>query len=773
MRKTKTSLKIKYSFYGVLILSGIFLVAGSQYLTHLETTSTARLQNDLELHANLFQHGCVDTDAFDSLPRLRAFSDELMTRPYITGIRITELPNFNLVARVSSTSDRDPISSRAITGANGEVIGELQLQYTHAQIVEETDQARKQLLLLYLLILNGLALPWVWFNGTLDRTYGQVISTLKRVDSGDLKTRIDPNSGGLLDVAKYFNQMLDSIEQSNGKLHLYATKLAEKNSQLNRDAVVRKNAERLAQQNERKFYAIFNQTFQLIGMIRPDGNIREMNENFLKVMDARKEDVRNRPFTELPIWGNDPEIIRKIHLAIRNSAQGNFYREELCLKNNQGEDVYYDFSLKPVIDENGSILMLIPEGRDITGRVKAEIALQETEAQVRQSQKMEAIGRLAGGIAHDFNNLLTSILGFSNMVMESLDPQTNAESREDLQEVIFASEKARGLTQKLLMLARKKIYHVEPIHLNEMLNQMEKIIQISLHEDIELVTDYDRDIEYIEADSVSLEQIIINLAVNAKDAMPRSGRLYITTRHVELDEAFLSSYDHAKPGDYVMLSVRDTGSGIPPEVAEHIFEPFFTTKEPGKGTGLGLATVYGLVHQFGGIITLETEPGRGTEFRLLFPETSYAPVETATDSNPIRDVIPHGTETILLVEDESAVRKLGKRMVESLGYEVLMARDGEQAIEVYESHPGKIDMVVTDVVMPRMSGPDMVRRLLSRQADLKFMYVSGFTKDKMMVHGADDDAPILQKPYSIEQLGCKMREVLDKANAQKVISENR
>ncbi len=769
MRKTTLYAKVKYSICAVLILSSIFFISGFHYLEHLETTSMTQLGIAMEAHSRLLHRACVEGDKLEALPRLRAFSDELLKRPHITGIKITDAQDFNLVNRAGDQPGMN--TTRPLVGERGKALGRLQITYTDAGVASGLNQTRKRLILLYLLTLTGLALPWVWFNGKLDRTYGLVISTLERVDSGDLKARINPNQGGILDMAKYFNQMLDSIEHSNSKLHLYVSKLAEQNTQMNREAVVRKNAERQAKQNEHKFRAIFNETFQLIGVIQPDGTIQEMNENFLKVLEVRMEDVKNRPFTDLPIWGSDPDVIRKIHQAIRQSSRGTFYREELCLVDGNGALLHYDFSLKPVLDENNEVLMLISEGRDITSRVRAEIALKESEGQIRQGQKMEAIGRLAGGIAHDFNNLLTSILGFSNMVMESLDPKENEASRQDLEEVIFASEKARGLTQKLLMLARKKIYHVEPIHLNEMLNHMEKIIQISLHEDIELVTNFDKEIDYIEADAVSLEQIIINLAVNAKDAMPRSGRLYITTRKVNLDEAFLSSYDHAEAGHYVLLSIRDTGTGIPPEVAEHIFEPFFTTKEPGKGTGLGLATVYGLVRQFGGVIQLETEPGKGSEFRLFFPETSYVPFEATSDViSTAKGDIPRGTETILVVEDEMAVRKLGTRMIESLGYRVQVASDGEEALEVYEQFDGKIDMIMSDVVMPRMSGPDMVRCLLKIQPDLKYMYVSGFTKDKMMVHGADDsEAPILHKPYSIEQLGNKMREVLDKASVQKIV----
>ena len=762
--------RTKFIIYVILLMTCIFFIGAHFQLKQLRKSEEAQLKTRVMADASMLATACVSENGLQSLHQLERLAQGYLVQPLYLTVLIHDNRQYQLVnmAKNQASTPEPFMFSKEIVGAQNQVVlGRATLTYNQDTVEKSVRAARRQLTMLYLLILNGIALPWAWFSSALDRTYHQVINTLKQVDEGNLKSRIDLRSGaGLRDVARYFNQMLDSIEKSNSQLQVYVSKLAEKNMEMSREAVVRKNAERIAQQNEKKFRMIFDQSVQLICLIEPGGGILDTNDAMQDLLQNAKEQVLKTPFSTLPIWKSSSET-DAIEQAVLRAQSGNNSQLEMILTAPDDEELTFDFSFKPVLDDKGKVGMIIAEGRDVSARVQAEIALEETEAQVRQSQKMEAIGRLAGGIAHDFNNLLTSILGFSNIVMDELDPEVQGDCRDDLQEVIFAAEKARGLTQKLLMLARKKVYHVEPIHLNEMLNQMKKIIQISLHSDIELITDFDRDIDYIEADSVSLEQIIINLAVNAKDAMPRAGRLYVTTKAVTLKESFCKKNGgNASPGKFVRLSVRDTGSGIPTEVIEHIFEPFYTTKEPGKGTGLGLATVYGLVQQFHGVITVVSKPSEGTEFRIYLPQIEFEPTSMITEA--IKKEVPHGTETILLVEDETAVRKLGVRMVESLGYKTLVAHDGEHALEIYEAHANDIDLVLTDVVMPRVTGPELVKKLRTLSPEMKFLYVSGFTRDKLLTHGADeDDAPILQKPYNCAQLGIMIREVLDESNAQK------
>lgn len=760
--------RIKYLVYATLLLISTFFFAARHLVSSSRNSEEVRLKQQVATDASLLALASVHGQKLHSNSHLKNLVRVCMRDKPYRHVVIKDPAQYKL-AESGTSEDQEGLRMHRekIFAADGKPLGSVIVYYDQSKIDISMASVKHQLLLLFLLILNGIALPWIWFSNALERTYQEVISTLKHVDEGNLKARIDPKSGGgLNEVTLYFNQMLDSIERSNTQLQVYVSKLAEKNMEMTREVVVRKNAERIARQNEKKFHAIFDQSVQLICMMKPSGHIINTNAALGALLTNPKDKRPECKFTELSIWHDRKDQTDWLKEAIYQAQRGEVPQKELRLTDSNGHESFYDFSLKPVLDDSGTAAMIIAEGHDISARVSAEKALEDTEAQVRQSQKMEAIGQLAGGIAHDFNNLLTSILGFSNMVMDELDPDVHEDSRGDLQEVIFAAEKARGLTQKLLMLARKKLYHIEPIHLNEMLNQMVKIIQISLHDDIELITSFNRDIKYIEADSVSLEQIIINLAVNAKDAMPKSGRLYLSTETATLDQEFCDKHGGAAAGNFVRLSVRDTGTGIPPEVVEHIFEPFYTTKEPGKGTGLGLATVYGLVKQFKGLITVDSEPGAGTSFNIYLPEIDKIPEQLLSDQQD-QDV-PRGTETILMVEDEAAVRKLGVRMIESLGYKTLVAHDGEHALEVYETHGEEIDLVVTDVVMPRMTGPELIKELRVIRPDIKALYLSGFTKDKLLTHGADeDDAPLLQKPYNHHQLATMIRQVLDKANVQK------
>jgi PAS domain S-box-containing protein len=394
--------------------------------------------------------------------------------------------------------------------------------------------------------------------------------------------------------------------------------------------------------------------------------------------------------------------------------------------------------------------------RDISDRHRLE-------QQLLQAQKMEAIGRLAGGVAHDFNNLLTVITGYSDLVLGRLaggDP-----NRADIEEIRQAGKRAADLTRQLLAFSRRQVLSPKPVNLNKVMQDMEKLLRRVIGEDIELVIRLDDSLGLAVADPGQLEQVILNLAVNARDAMPEGGRLTLATENVDFDpEATIHEWGLAR-GPYVSLSVSDTGSGIDEAVLERIFEPFFTTKGPGRGTGLGLATVYGIVRQSGGQITVDSQPGAGTAFRILLPRTRQ--VADAASGLALSPAPPRGSETILLVEDEAAVRALLSRYLRQRGYTVYEAADGVEALEIAARRTKDvIHLLLTDVVMPRMGGVELAERLQAERPGVKVVFMSGYAGDQL---GDADfppaDAAFVQKPFSTERLSHLVREVLDAADS--------
>ena len=370
---------------------------------------------------------------------------------------------------------------------------------------------------------------------------------------------------------------------------------------------------------------------------------------------------------------------------------------------------------------------------------------------------MEAVGRLAGGIAHDFNNLLTSILGFSRLVYDKLDD--GHPLREDLEEVLRAGDRAAMLTRQLLAFSRKQMIQAQPVNLNTIVVDMDKLLRRTLGEDIELVTLIDCDDATVKADPGLIEQMIMNLAVNSRDAMPHGGKLVIRTTRINLDEGYCGDHVEVQPGEYAVLSVRDTGIGMTDDVREHCFEPFFTSKEKGKGTGLGLTIVYSVVKQFGGFLDVITGPQAGTEIAVYFPVTDL-PYEARVPREEID--LPRGRETILVVEDEDTVRRLTVRILESLGYRVLQAAHGGEALLLCERHLEPIHLILSDVVMPQIGGPELIERLQKIRNDFKVLYMSGFTDMPFVERNAGERGSLLMvKPFTKNTLALKVRSVLD------------
>jgi len=422
---------------------------------------------------------------------------------------------------------------------------------------------------------------------------------------------------------------------------------------------------------------------------------------------------------------------------------------ELAGRRKDGQEFPVEVSLSYVEMEEG--LFAIAFVSDTSQR-------KQLEDQLMHAQKMEAVGRLAGGVAHDFNNMLTVISGYNRMILDelsALDPL-----RGYAEEILKAADRAGALTNQLLAFSRRQIMKPRVMNVNATLAGTEKMLQRLIGEDIELKLVLSSDTGNIKADPNAVEQAIVNLAVNARDAMPLGGRLTVETGNVELDESYAKSHMGVTPGEFVMIAVSDTGVGMDAATKRRIFEPFFTTKEKGKGTGLGLATVYGIVKQTGGDIWVYSEPGQGTTFKLYFPRVHSTTGESPEDGASSEDE-SGPSATLLLVEDEQSVRDLTVKMLQRLGYRVLVAAGGAEAIEISRSYAGTIALLVTDVVMPGMSGRQVADALQAARPDLKVLYLSGYTEDTVVHHGVlDAGVEFLPKPFSREALGKKIRSVL-------------
>ena len=436
------------------------------------------------------------------------------------------------------------------------------------------------------------------------------------------------------------------------------------------------------------------------------------------------------------------------------------YDERMEILTSTGKRVWVRTCGEAVRDESGKIVKVQGGFQDITEQKRTEEARLRLEEQLRASQKMEAIGILAGGVAHDFNNLLSVILSYTGFVMDSLsddDPR-----KADLLEVEKASNRAVALTRQLLAFSRKQVLQPVALDLNQVAGGLEKMLRRILGEDIEFVQVLAPGLGRTLADPGQIEQVLMNLVVNARDAMPDGGRLTIETSNVEIDPAQAATLAGVNPGSYVEIAVTDSGFGMDSPTREHIFEPFFTTKEKGRGTGLGLSTVFGIVKQSCGEILVESAPGRGTTFRILLPripgDSNLLPVNP--EATP--KAITGGTETILVVEDEEGLRNVALRVLTQAGYSVLAAASGKEALRLCEQHAGRIQLLLTDVIMPEMSGKELAEHLARTCPAVKVLFMSGYTQDTIVHHGVLDPAVhFLGKPFTAAALRQKVRGVLD------------
>jgi PAS domain S-box-containing protein len=422
-------------------------------------------------------------------------------------------------------------------------------------------------------------------------------------------------------------------------------------------------------------------------------------------------------------------------------------------------DKYIEIKALPRFNKQRELIGVVHVVRDITSQKKAEERHEKLQAQLNQVQKMESVGKLAGGIAHDFNNMLSAIIGYSEIILMS-QPE-DSRLREDIEAIKDSGEKAAALTRQLLAFSRKQVLEVQPLDLNSVVKGMVKMLARVIGEDITLELHLEPGNSRVVADRSQLEQVLLNLGVNARDAMPNGGHLMIETSVVELDNDFVDQHAEAQAGEHILLAVTDTGTGMPEEVRQKIFEPFFTTKEVGKGTGLGLSTVYGVVKQHGGQIYVYSEPGKGTTFKIFLPASQSKGVEQEKQQG---EAIPAGEETVLLAEDDATTRRMIKTTMEAEGYTLLEAGDGQEALEVSNSYEGDIHLLLTDVIMPKMNGQELANSLQQSRPEMEVIFMSGYTDDAIFRHGVlEPGVHFIQKPITPSILAKKLREVLKKS----------
>lgn len=515
----------------------------------------------------------------------------------------------------------------------------------------------------------------------------------------------------------------------------------------------RKHAEEKLRQSEEQYRRITDNIADLVAVLDTEGKRIYNSPSYQDVLGDPGSLRGTDSFAE--IHPEDRERIRRIFRETVATGVGQRTEYRFLLKD--GSIRFIESQGSVIRDEEGKPARVIVVSRDVTERKRAEEELRQTEDQLRHSQKMEAIGQLAGGIAHDFNNLLTVIMGYSELLLSRLQPGDlrwrNAE------EIRKAAVRAASLTHQLLAFSRRQVLTPKVLNLNTVVTNLEPMLRRLIGEDIELGIVLSPALGQVRADPGQIEQIILNLAVNSRDAMPQGGKLAVETADVELDENYAHRHGAIQPGPYVMLTVSDTGCGMDADTQSRIFEPFFTTKEPDKGTGLGLSTVYGIVKQSGGYVLVHSEPGRGATFKIYLPRIEDAP-ETVEASQALSKP-SIGTETIMLVEDDDVVRGLVLHVLEENGYTVLIARHSEEALLASGQHKGPIHLMVTDVVMPKMSGRELAERLKTTRPAMKVLYMSGYIDEGIVRHGLlVEGGAVLQKPFTPNALLQKVREVL-------------
>jgi PAS domain S-box-containing protein len=556
--------------------------------------------------------------------------------------------------------------------------------------------------------------------------------TTRELAAGDLhaRTGLDYGKGEIDSLARAFDEMAATLQKRETE---------------------RGQAEENLRKSEEQYRLLVNQIPAVVYKGYPDWTLECLDDKIEEVTGYSQNDFNSRRVTWQDLmFPEDAAQAKRLFNEARKTNR--FYVTEHRIRRRDGKVIWIQARNRLFLDVAGKTRYLSGVFFDITER-------KTLEDQLIQAQKMEAVGILAGGMAHDFNNLLTAIMGYSDIML--MDLKEEDPLRHSAREIMKAADRGASLTNKLLAFSRKQILQPRVINLNAIVADIEKMLKPLIGEDIELVTHIPGDLGLVKADPGQVEQILMNLAVNARDAMPQGGKLVIETEDVYLDEEYAGSHAGVSPGQHVMLAVTDSGVGMDAETMAHIFEPFFTTKESGKGTGLGLAMVYGIVKQSGGHIWVYSEPGQGTCFKIYFPIVEEGETVAAQPVlSPAQSL--YGNETVLLVEDDAVLRRLVTGALRKYGYQAREAGSGEEALALGKTEKGRIDLLLTDVVMPGMNGRELAERLAVMQPGVKVLYMSGYTTNAIVHHGIlDEEINFIQKPIKLRNLMQKVREILE------------
>jgi signal transduction histidine kinase/HAMP domain-containing protein/ActR/RegA family two-component response regulator len=647
---------------------------------------------------------------------------------------------------------------------NNSKVGEICLGFSLAQVSQEINSSRNTAAFVSLLILIIGMIAVYAISAVITKPLMSIAKSAKHIAQGDLTIRTNVTTNDEVgDLANAFNIMVDNIQTSQNKLiDLNAgleEKVRERTKELRDEISDRIKAEEELAQSLSLLTATLESTADGILVVNNEGKIINLNQKFIDM------------------WSIPPEIIQsKDNQKAIDFVLGQLKYPELFLKKVQESYAHLDIESEDTLELiDGKIFERYSQpyklGGKSVGRVWSFRDITEKrrlEDSLRQSQKMEAIGRLAGGVAHDFNNVLTVIMGYGDFLASKIprdDPMFK-----DLEEIKKAAERASSLTHQLLAFSRKQIMSPKVLDLNKVVGNMEKMLKRLIGEDIDMVFIPKENLYRIWADQGQIEQVIMNIVVNARDAMPDGGKITIETANVELDEAYAHAHGNVQRGPHVVLSISDTGIGMDENTKSRIFEPFFTTKEVGKGTGLGLATVYGIVKQTGGDIYVYSEPGKGTTFKIYLPQINQEQENRAGAENTNESL--DGDETILLVEDEKSLRDLAFAILVRRGYTVLEAGNGEEATAISRNYNGTIHLMLTDVIMPLMNGRELADKLRQERPDMHVLFMSGYTDEAIIRHGVLDSMDaFIQKPFTPVRLAKTVREILD-GRTQKTAKAN-